>query len=48
MPKNQTQRPVCRMASQMAFVQVGVSQDTVVDVESEDSPLMGGRGESGF
>ena len=28
--------PVCRMASQMAFVQVGVPQDTVVDVESEE------------
>ena len=36
------------MASQMAFVQVGVPQETVVDVESEDSPLMGGRGQSGL
>lgn len=30
------EEPVCRMASQLAFVQVGVQQAAVVDVESEE------------
>ncbi|CAE7567780.1 unnamed protein product [Symbiodinium natans] len=30
------EEPVCRMASQMAFIQAGVSQDAIIEVEAEE------------